>query len=51
MSTFRCFIAGVLDETKKRKISTKGEYLLVQILVAVGEVTVAAGEVIAEAGE
>ena len=44
MSTFRGFVAGVLGEAKKRKISTRGEDLLLQLPTATGEVTAEAGE-------
>ena len=42
MSTFCGFV--VLGEAKKRKISTKGEELLLQLLVAVKDITAEAGE-------
>ena len=47
MSTFCGFVARVLCEAKKRKISIRGEDLLLQLLAAVGEVTAEAGEQLA----
>ena len=51
LSTFRSFVARVLGEVKKRKISTRGEDFLLLLPATVKDLTVAAGEVTTEVGE
>ena len=48
---FVVFVARVLGEAKKRKISTKGEDLLLLVPTAAEDLTIAKGKETAEAGE
>ena len=51
MSTCHGFFAGVLSKANKRKISTRGEDLLLQLLAKAEDLTTAEGKVITKVGE